>query len=84
MYRTLKIVRRGDEWIVTFDDGRYFHPWSPGEQVKHPCGADLYTGRIDIERAHDPRARPVMRWTTTWTVTGPSKNYTMTTIFTNS
>lgn len=73
--RTLRIVRREGSWMVTFDDGREFHPWSPGNEVEHPCGADLYIGRIDLEPA-------VRTWNVRWDVSGPAKNYTMTTTLT--
>lgn len=69
-YRTLFLVPRPDGWFVTFEDGRDFHPWRPGTQVRHPCGSDLYTGRIETEAE---------RWSVSWTVTGPRKDYTMTT-----
>lgn len=81
VFRTLWIVMRDGTWIVTFEDGRYFHPWTPGEQVEHPCGKDLYIGRVDVEPDTPPSARP-LRWTVRWNVTGPSKDYTMTTVLT--
>ena len=40
-----------DDWFVTFEDGRDFHAWRPGEVVEHPCKADLYRGLI-----HEPAA----------------------------
>ena len=73
VFRTLFIAKRGLEWAVTFEDGREFHDWAPGEEVEHLCGADTYRGRIDVT-AVDGSA-----WAVVWTVTGPSKNYTMTT-----
>ena len=71
VFRTLFVEARDDGWWVTFDDGRDFHPWSIDQQVVHPCGADTYTGRITMD---EPQA-----WTIVWTVSGPAKDYTMTT-----
>lgn len=76
VYRTLWIVLRDGRWIVTFEDGRFFHPWTTGELVEHPCGADFYVGRIDVEPGTGAGSRPSI-WTVQWTVTGPSKDYTM-------
>ena len=71
-------VRRGlwlervdeDGWWVRFEDGTDFHPWSPGEPVTHPCSPDAYVGLVT--GAGD-------RWVVRWDVTGPRKDYTMTT-----
>ena len=71
-------VRRGlwlervgeDGWWVRFEDGRDFHPWSPGESVTHPCSPDTYVGLVQGVGK---------RWVIRWDVTGPSKDYTMTT-----
>ncbi len=70
--RTLYLIERAGGWIVTFADGRYFHDWRPGIAVQHPCGADHYAGLIDV--ASDPGALMI-----TWDVTGPAKDYTITT-----
>jgi hypothetical protein len=60
----------GDGWWVRFEDGTDFHPWSPGEPVTHPCSPDTYVGLVDgVED----------RWVVRWDVTGPRKDYTMTT-----
>lgn len=67
--RTLFVELRDEGWFVTFDDGRDFHPWEPGEEVVHPCAADTYVGRIELV---DPGT-----WTVEWHVTGPAKDYTM-------
>jgi hypothetical protein len=67
--RVLFVEPRETGWFVTFDDGRDFHPWAPGDEVVHPCVADTYTGRIE---PHGPA-----RWTVRWDVTGPAKDYTM-------
>jgi uncharacterized protein DUF6314 len=73
-------VRRGlwlirDEetraWWVRFEDERDFHPWTPGEPVVHPCGADTYRGLVQGTPG---------RWTVEWDVTGPAKDYLMTTV----
>lgn len=68
--RTLYVEPRATGWFVTFEDGRDFHPWEPGEEVVHPCAADTYVGRIELV---DPDT-----WTVEWNVTGPAKDYTMT------
>lgn len=67
--RTLYVELRDAGWFVTFDDGRDFHPWEPGEEVVHPCAADTYVGRIELVDADT--------WTVEWNVTGPAKDYTM-------
>ena len=60
------ILRTGqDGWEMTFSDGRLFHPWLLDHDLTHPCGADLYVGRIVA--AHD-------RMRFTWRVTGPAKD----------
>lgn len=66
--RTLAVVRRESGWWVLFEDGREFHPWSPGEPVVHPCGADTYRGLVEGDGEV---------WRVTWEVTGPAKDYTM-------
>lgn len=91
--RVLHLVRRGvpcadghlrddqePAWFVLFDDGRDFHPWVTGEQVEHPCGADVYRGRIDVEPAGSGR----QRWTVQWDVTGPAKDYTLVSVLTRT
>jgi hypothetical protein len=72
--RVLFIEPHGDLWWVTFDDGRDFHPWTTGEEVVHPCVADTYVGRIEADGSD--------RWTVEWRVSGPAKDYTMTTVLT--
>lgn len=72
--RTLFVELRDEVWFVTFDDGRDFHPWSPGAEVVHPCAADTYVGRIELLDADT--------WTVEWNVTGPAKDYTMTSTLT--
>ncbi|MEH3032657.1 MAG: DUF6314 family protein [Aeromicrobium erythreum] len=67
--RTLYAVERDGGWWVTFEDGRDFHPWSPGDDVVHPCAPDTYRGRVEV-LAED-------RWSVTWRATGPQKDYTM-------
>jgi hypothetical protein len=70
--RALWLVRDGDagDWWVRFEDGRDFHPWTPGRSVVHPCGADTYRGLV---------VGTPDRWTVEWDVTGPTKDYLMTT-----
>ena len=58
------------DWWVRFEDDRDFHPWTPGETVVHPCGADTYQGLV---------LGTPDRWTVEWEVTGPDKDYRMTT-----
>lgn len=72
IHRDLRIVR-GDHggWDVTFDDGRPFHPWLPGEYLDHPCRDDRYRGSIEI--AAD--AEPVTQWSVIWEVRGPQKDH---------
>jgi hypothetical protein len=72
--RVLFVEPRDAGWFVTFDDGRDFHPWAPGDEVVHPCAADTYVGRIETPG--------VDAWTVVWHVTGPDKDYSMTTLLT--
>lgn len=72
--RTLYAAPRDDGWMVTFSDGRDFHPWRPGEVVEHPCGPDLYRGLV-----HGP-ASGTRGWSVMWECTGPAKDYSMTTL----
>ena len=70
--RELWLVRPDDAacWWVRFEDGRDFHPWSPGEEVVHPCAPDTYRGLV----TGSPES-----WHVRWEVSGPRKDYTMTT-----
>ena len=70
--RGLWVTRDEDTraWWVRFEDDREFHPWMPGEPVVHACGADTYRGLV--------QGTPD-RWTVEWDVTGPAKDYRMTT-----
>lgn len=72
VFRVLFLVEGAHDWDVTFEDGRPFHPWRMGEWVEHPCAADVYRGRV----VADGRAG----WSITWRVSGPQKDYVMTTI----
>lgn len=75
VHRTLLVVPDADgSWQVTFDDGRPFHPWSPGVRVDHLCADDLYRGLVDVPDQ--------VRWTVTWQVRGPAKDHTITTAYT--
>ncbi|NMD59449.1 hypothetical protein CJ178_10805 [Rhodococcus sp. ACPA4] len=78
VFRTLFIEQHDGEWAVTFEDGREFHDWAPGDDVEHLCGADTYRGRIDID-VEEATTDSQAAWSVEWTVTGPSKDYTMTT-----
>jgi len=81
--RELFVVRRDDGWVVTFSDGRDFHPWVPDRRVEHLCGADTYRGLADFGAGtrEDP---PGERWTLTWWVSGPHKDYEMVTRLTRA
>lgn len=65
----------GARVAVTFADGRPFHsfPLAGGPGEDHPCGEDLYRVAYDFSRW------PV--WEVTWTVSGPRKDYTMTSCY---
>ena len=69
--RALRLAEGAQGWWVHFDDGREFHPWLPGEAVVHACGADTYCGTVTGSRES---------WQVTWEVSGPQKDYTMTTV----
>lgn len=71
--RGLRLRREAAGWWVLFEDGRPFHPWTPGAEVVHPCGADTYRGLV----TGDPS-----RWSVRWDVTGPAKDYSMTSVLT--
>ena len=53
------------EGWMRFEDGRPFHPWTPGEWVAHRCGNDVYRGLVDVAPG---------RIRTLWDVTGPAKD----------
>ncbi len=69
--RTLFLVPAPSGWMVTFEDGRDFHPWTDGDVI-HLCGRDTYRGGIGCRG---------VGWGLTWTVSGPQKDYTMTTLY---
>lgn len=71
--RLLWVEHRGDGWWVTFEDGRDFHPWVVDQQLRHPCGPDLYLGWITVSVF----ARVDPGWTVTWRCRGPDKDYRM-------
>ncbi len=65
----------GPRGRVVFDDGRYFHDldlrggtW----EVEHPCRADHYRGRFEVDGHH--------RWRHEWVVTGPHKHHCIRTV----
>ena len=72
--RRLAVRLLDDEWWVTFADGRQFHPWRLDEPVNHPCGDDLYRGRVTLSAAGE-----VLR--VLWDVTGPVKSQRLFTTF---
>ena len=59
-----RAYRIEDGWVL-FDDGRPFHPWTPGQHVTHLCGEDTYRGLIDVTAD---------RIRTLWDVRGPAKD----------
>lgn len=71
--RGLWLVRETDGWWALFEDERPFHPWRPGTEVVHPCSLDTYRGRFE---------GTTEQWTITWEVTGPGKDYRMSTLLT--
>ena len=74
--RTLRLAPTADGWWVRFADGRDFHPWRPGQQVVHRCGADTYPGVV----SGTPVGSGIdLEWAVEWRVTGPEKDYTSTT-----
>lgn len=71
--RTLFVEQRGEDWFVTFEDGRDFHPWSTETPVDHDCPPDVYTGAITVDRDGEE----LQTWRVEWTARGPAKDYTM-------
>ncbi len=65
--RRLVVRHEAAGWVVCFDDGRPFHPWSPGSPVVHDCPPDTYRGLVVI--AADLRTMRVV-----WDVSGPGKD----------
>ena len=66
----------GDRVAVSFADGRAFHQFSLAkttQEVRHACAPDFYLGHYDF--SHWPL------WTLRWQVTGPHKDYFMTTTY---
>ena len=62
---------------VCFDDGRAFHDFDPeqgGAATEHLCGDDMYRGGYDFS--------DWPRWSLTWSVSGPRKNYRSHSVFT--
>jgi hypothetical protein len=62
---------------VQFEDGAPFHRFVPGLSgpgSDHPCGTDLYRVRYDFD------AWPAA-WGAVWRVTGPRKDYEMTSLY---
>ncbi|KAA9009264.1 DUF6314 family protein [Histidinibacterium aquaticum] len=67
----------GEEIAVFFSDGRPFHDFRPGEagqaQAGHDCAPDRYDVLYRFELPH--------LWKSVWTVAGPAKDYTATTLY---
>lgn len=56
---------------VRYEDGRPFHDFIADDpEAVHECGEDLYRVAYDFERD---------AWTSVWEVSGPDKDYQMTT-----
>jgi hypothetical protein len=67
----------GTRISVLFDDGRPFHDFAPGTpHGTHWCDPDSYAVAYDFTRWPD--------WRATWIVTGPRKNYQMTSLYERS
>jgi hypothetical protein len=66
----------GEGIEVRFADGRPFHRFraeGAASGTDHPCGADLYRVTYDFSAWPD--------WRAEWTVTGPAKDYVMTSLY---
>jgi hypothetical protein len=77
MQATRRYLWRADDagLCVLFDDGRPFHIVPPeGELALHDCPPDRYRVRYSFDLPD--------RFTTTWHVTGPRKDATLTSTFT--
>ena len=62
---------------VSFEDGRPFHDFDPvqgGAATEHLCGEDMYRGGYDFSEWP--------RWSLTWAVSGPRKDYRSHSMFT--
>ena len=62
---------------VCFEDGRAFHDFDPvagGAASEHLCGQDMYRGGYEFG--------DWPRWSLTWAVSGPRKDYTSCSMFT--
>lgn len=71
--RVLRILRAGDDgWSVHLPDGAPFHRWEVDAPLVHLCGRDVYRGRMELSGA--------LRWSLTWQVTGPAKDYRSTSV----
>ncbi len=74
------IWQASDDGIeVAFADGRPFHSFRPGDlspAARHDCAPDLYLVTYDFARWPD--------WRAEWRVTGPRKDYRMTTRYTRA
>ncbi|MCL7464769.1 DUF6314 family protein [Phaeovulum sp. NW3] len=65
----------GGRIAVDYADGRAFHDFDPADpQAHHRCDPDDYRVRYDFARWPD--------WRADWAVTGPRKDYAMTSDYT--
>ncbi|MCY4151128.1 MAG: DUF6314 family protein [Aestuariivita sp.] len=59
---------------IFFEDGCFFHQiLTDGEEIRYECGSDRYRGRYNFD------AWPI--WEVTWSVTGPRKNYQLSSLY---
>lgn len=65
--RELRVLRDGEAWTVHLPYGAPFHRWEVDAPLTHLCGRDVYRGRMERPSA--------LRWSVTWQVTGPAKDY---------
>jgi hypothetical protein len=65
--RRLIVRDTADGWVVCFEDGRLFHPWSPGAPVVHECAPDTYRGLVGVTDDH-------LTMRVVWDVSGPNKD----------
>lgn len=70
VWRRHTLEQQDEGWMVLFEDGRPFHPWSPDATVDHLCGADTYRGTFGLDDLPDT-------WSVRWECRGPTKDYTI-------
>lgn len=78
------------DWKVTFEDGRFFHPWPAEDAGAGQSGRDtgekptlasaktvVHVCTPDLYRGEFLDVVPHEKWTLVWNVSGPRKDYTM-------